>query len=230
MKIISITKERLLFFFYTVIIAVGIMVSNGQEVVPTFSAPLAGKIVLLDAGHGGWDPGKVSADGVLEKEINLQVMQKLQMYLEQGGAYVLDTRVTDEALGGKKQTDLRERRNLIDEGKEDLFVSIHQNAYPQENVKGAQVFYYADSDGGKRLAEYIQSQLKSFAQPYNNRVAKADSSIYILKKTSIPAVIVECGFLSNLMEKENLSSAEYQERLAWAIYLGILDYCKSEKI
>jgi len=157
-------------------------------------------------------------------------MQKLQTYLEQGGAYVIATRETDEALDDTKRADLNARVDLIAGGKEDLFVSIHQNSYPSASVTGAQTFYLDGSESGKLLAECIQNQVKAFAQPANTRAAKADNSIFILKKANVPAVIVECGFLSNEMEKQNLTSDEYQSRLAWGIYLGILDFYKSEKI
>lgn len=105
-----------------------------------------------------------------------------------------------------------------------MFVSIHQNSFPKSNVKGAQVFYYKGSEEGKRLASLIQNRLKEVVDIDNQRIAKANESYYVLKQIKIPSVIVECGFLSNGVEHDKLMSTEYQEKLAWAIYMGILDY------
>ena len=176
-----------------------------------------------DAGHGGFDPGKVSKDNTLEKDINLSITKKLQIYLEQSGSFILNTRIDDTALSDKKREDMNERKKLANEEGVDLFVSIHQNSFPQENVKGAQVFYYGDSEESKKLAECVQNRLKEI-DGNNNREAKANKDYYLLKKTGVPSIIVECGFLSNPEENNKLKSEEYQEKIAWAVYLGILDY------
>ena len=186
--------------------------------------PAEKKHIVLDAGHGGFDPGKVAADGTAEKEINLAVMRLLKGYLEQGGAVVSVTRNTDEALADKKNKDMKERLNILNGGKADLFVSIHQNSYPADNVKGAQVFYYKTSEKGKRLAETVQARLREVVDIDNDRSAKENESYYILKNTDIPGVIVECGFLSNPAENDELKTKEYQKKVAWAIYMGITDY------
>ena len=105
-----------------------------------------------------------------------------------------------------------------------IFVSIHQNSFAKEKVKGAQVFYYKDSEQGQKLAAAIQAQLKKNIAPENNRIAKTNSDYYILRKVKIPSVIIECGFLSNHDELNKLTNADYQDKMAWSIYLGILDY------
>ncbi len=186
--------------------------------------PVDQYVIILDAGHGGWDPGKKGAGGEDEKDINLAVMQKLQQYLEQGGATVYITRDTDEALGSKKRTDMAERKKIANESAGDLLVSIHQNAFPSSGAKGAQVFYHNASEQGKQLAELIQERLKTSVDSENKRLAKENSDYYILRTTEIPAVIVECGFLSNPAEEKLLNEEDYQSKLAWAVYLGIVDY------
>ena len=186
--------------------------------------PLMQAKIVLDAGHGGWDPGKTGTGGVNEKELNLLVAEKLAEYLEQGGAEVILTRESDDALGEGKRTDMAERRRIANESGADILVSIHQNAFPSAKVRGAQVFYHNSSGNGKVLAECVQENLQHRVDGSNNRQAKENKDYYILRTTEIPAVIVECGFLSNAEEEKLLNDATYQEKLAWAIYCGILDY------
>ncbi|WP_313528518.1 N-acetylmuramoyl-L-alanine amidase [Anaerotignum sp.] len=191
--------------------------------------PVDQKVVILDAGHGGWDPGKTGTTGDDEKQINLKIMGKLQQYLEQGGATVLVTRATDEALGKGKKTDMAERKKIANENSGDILVSIHQNAFPSSGVKGAQVFYHKSSEDGKKLAELVQDSLKTNVDGENKRQAKQNSDYYILRTTEIPAVIVECGFLSNRGEEALLNDEAYQDKLAWAIYLGIIEYFSNDE-
>lgn len=188
-----------------------------------------GKCVVIDAGHGGDDPGKVGINGAKEKDINLAIAEKVKKYLEANDIQVVMTRETDEGLynsgtSNKKVQDMKKRIALIDETKPELAVSIHQNSYPEEYVHGAQVFYYTGSASGKELAEDIQKQLVTKVDPENKRQVKANDSYYLLKKTGIPIVIVECGFLSNSEEAKKLCEEEYQEQVAWAIHMGILQY------
>lgn len=181
-------------------------------------------IIYLHPIHGGWDPGKVAADGTEEKGINLKIAAMLQGFLEQGGAIVTATRISDEAVDTGKRNDLKKRVEIARNDNADMFISIHQNSFPKSNVKGAQVFYNKNSEESKRLAFLIQSRLKEVVDCNNERAAKANTNYFILKNLNIPGVIVECGFLSNSVEKEKLVSKEYQEKIAWAIYMGILDY------
>jgi len=191
---------------------------------------LTDAVIVLDAGHGGWDPGKTGTGGKNEKELNLAVVEKLAEYLETGGAEVILTRTSDTALGDGKQADMAERRRIANESNAHIFVSIHQNAFPSAEAKGAQVFYHRDSEKGKLLAESVQENLKSRVDGSNHRQAKENESYYILRTTEIPAVIVECGFLSNGEEEKLLNDENYQEKLAWAIYCGILDYFEKTSI
>jgi len=185
--------------------------------------PLSHKIIVVDAGHGGWDPGMVSGK-VDEKDINLSIAKKLQVYLEQGGATVIVTRLEDEALANKKVGDMQARRLIANTSKADIFVSIHQNSYKSSNVKGFQAFYFNESDNSRKLAVCIQDRLKDFVNPGNKHSSRANKNYYVLKETVMPAVLVECGFLTNSGERSMLTTDEYQEKIAWGIYLGIVDY------
>ena len=153
-------------------------------------------LVVIDAGHGGDDPGKVGINGVYEKDLNLQIAGLVKLFLEANDVEVVMTRDSDQGLydadaSNKKVQDMKRRIALIDEAEPALTVSIHQNSYPEEYVHGAQVFYYTGSAQGQRLAECIQSQLVERADPENKRQVKANDSYYLLKKTNVPIVIVE---------------------------------------
>lgn len=187
------------------------------------------KVVVLDSGHGGSDPGKVGVNKILEKDINLSIAKKLKVYLESEGVKIIMTREEDKGLyeegsSNKKAQDMKNRCKLIEESDADLTVSIHQNSYHEEYVKGAQVFYFSQSQDGKELAEFIQEALVKGVDPSNKRMAKGNDSYYLLKNTKKPTVIVECGFLSNWEEAQLLALDDYQEKLAWNIYLGIMKY------
>jgi len=185
--------------------------------------------VVLDAGHGGNDPGKVGINGVPEKEVNLQIALFVKQFLEAADVRVVMTREADDGLydadaANKKVQDMKRRIAIMEEAAPQLCVSIHQNSYPEEYVHGAQVFFYNGSKEGERLADLLQTQLKQTVDPENKRQIKANDSYYLLKKTTLPTVIVECGFLSNAEEAGKLCTEEYQQRVAWAIHLGILKY------
>jgi len=189
--------------------------------------------VVVDAGHGGDDPGKIGINGAPEKDINLQIAQKLKKYLEAEDVEVVLTRETEDGLydahaSNKKVQDMKRRIEIIEKTDPVLTVSIHQNSYPEEYVKGAQVFYYGQSQEGKELAEVIQKSLVAELDKENHRTAKANESYYLLKKTKTPTVIVECGFLSNRQEADLLSDAEYQQKVAVAISKGIENYLNEE--
>ena len=138
------------------------------------------------------------------------------------------TDLSDGTGGNSKVQDLKRRCELVRELQPDCVLSIHQNSYPEEYVKGAQVFYYGQSQEGKELAEVLQKSLVAELDKENHRTAKANESYYLLKKTKTPTVIVECGFLSNRQEAELLSDAEYQQKVAVAISKGIENYLNEE--
>ena len=186
-------------------------------------------VVVIDVGHGGNDPGKVGVDGSLEKDINLQIAKRVKMYLEQSDVEVIMTREEDVGLysdddSQKKMADMRKRCKLINESNADLVVSIHQNSYHEEYVSGGQVFYYKDSEKGKKLAEILQKRFTYVLGDQNRRLAKANGNYYLLLHVKSPIVIVECGFLSNRREAALLQQEDYQDRMAWTIHMGIVEY------
>lgn len=233
-KILKLLLKGML--FAVVFYAAALAADSGSEMKVISEAAEAKKlpVVVIDAGHGGTDPGKVGINGVLEKDINLQIANILKMFLEANDIEVIMTRETDDGLcdsdaENKKVQDMKRRIALIEESSPVVAVSIHQNSYPEEYVSGAQVFYYTDSTEGKRLAEKIQIQLIEDLVPEKERQIKANDSYYLLKKTAKPIVIVECGFLSNSREADKLSTSLYQEKVAWAIHLGVLQYINEKK-
>lgn len=184
--------------------------------------------IVIDAGHGSADPGKVGINGQLEKEINLQIAMLLKKFLETEGIEVVMTRQQDEGLydenaSNKKVQDMKRRLEVIEKADPMLVISIHQNSYHEEYVKGAQVFYYQSGEESKMLARIIQEEMRKL-DTENKRMAKGNDSYYLLKKTAKPIVIVECGFLSNREEAEKLSQPLYQEKMAWNIYMGVMKY------
>ena len=190
------------------------------------------KVILLDAGHGGTDPGKVSVTGRKEKEINLEIVLRVKKCLEKENFEVVLTRENDDGLyketdSNKKVADMKRRCQIAEESRADIMVSIHQNSYSSEGVHGAQVFYYEHSEQGKKMAESIQKKFRECVDPDNGRQPKANDNYYLLLNVKCPAVIVECGFLSNWEEAEKLETEEYQEKVADAVCQGIVEYLKT---
>ncbi len=185
--------------------------------------------IVIDPGHGGRDPGKVGVNNALEKDINLSISHKLKNLLEQNDIKVIMTREEDiglysEGASNKKREDMNARVNIIKDSGADLAVSIHQNSFTEEYVKGAQVFYYSKSQQGKLFAEIMQSQIVKTIADGNHRKAKPNNNYYMLTKTECPLIIVECGYLSNIREAALLVNEDYQEKMAYAIHLAILRY------
>ena len=180
-------------------------------------------LVVIDSGHGGMDPGKVGVNGAYEKDINLSIAGKLKKILEEQGMTVVMTREDENSLADSKSEDMKKRVSIINEKRPVLAVSIHQNSYSSEEVHGAQVFYYSHSTEGERAAKIMQEILRDVDKG-NTRQAKANDIYYMLKRTEVPVIIVECGFLSNRQEAALLITEEYQEKMAQAIAQGILEY------
>ena len=189
--------------------------------------------IVLDAGHGGSDPGMTGAGGVTERELNLVYAKKLQVLLEAAGYRVVQTRTTKEGLYDagethRKAQDMQRRCALIEQEQPLLAVSIHQNSYPQDaSVCGPQVFYYEHSEQGKQLAAQIQACMNDQLKVERPRVEKGNASYYILKRSAATTVIVECGFLTNPQEEAELQEEAYQNRLVQAVCDGILSYLKN---
>ena len=190
-------------------------------------------LVVIDAGHGSDDSGKVGINGALEKDINLAVALRVKSLLETQGISVVMTREDDQGDypktgSNRKMRDMKKRVELINQSLPALTVSIHQNSYTDERIYGAQTFYYEGSEQGRMAAEIMQQQLVATLDPNNKRQAKSNTSYYLLKNTNYPIIIVECGFLSNQKESALLCDEEYQEQIAWAVHLGILRYLNGQ--
>lgn len=197
---------------------------------PVFSFN-SNKVVIIDAGHGGIDPGAIGRTGVVEKDINLSIAQKLKGYLEDAGFTCIMIREIDEGLYSeygrirdKKNEDLRNRRYFIKKYKADLFLSIHLNFFPDSRYYGAQVFYPKNDEKSELIGKEIQKSLIETLDRGNKREAKATDDIYVIRDNKIPSVLVECGFLSNYEEEELLKTELYQNKIAWALFKGISSY------
>lgn len=201
---------------------------TGEEATLNQTAEGTKAVVVLDPGHGGFDPGKVGTKGTLEKDINLAIAKKVEKLLADNGYVVSMTRTEDMALcsgneSSKKLTDMKNRVAFIEKADPVLAVSIHQNSF-SAGTKGAQVFYYTGSEEGKKMANIIQSSIRDAVGDENHRVEKANDSYYMLRKVSCPLVIVECGFLSNPEEEALLCDQKYQEKMARGICEGIENF------
>lgn len=201
----------------------------------TWSLPLTGKRIVLDAGHGGPDGGAEGRDGTKEKDITLQVVKYLRDYLQQAGALVYLTRETDEdladsdikGLSRRKSQDIRRRLDIIHDKKADFFLTIHLNAMASSKWRGAQTFYYPKFAESAHLARMIQSEIIYNLQN-TSREALTINNVYLLKEAEVPGALVEIGFLSNEEERELLKQEEYQLQMANSIYEGILRYVTEE--
>lgn len=204
-----------------------------QEIMPETSAEQsdAGQngIIVIDAGHGGDDPGMIGGSGINEKVLNLVYAKKLKALLEAEGYQVVMTRDTEDGLydadaSNKKAQDMQRRVAAINESEPLAAISIHQNSYPDASVSGPQVFYYEHSAEGEKLAAIIQTSLNTELNIVRQRVHKGNTSYYILKRSEAVTVIVECGFLSCPEEEARLQEEAYQDKVAQAICDGILEY------
>lgn len=189
--------------------------------------------ILIDPGHGGIDQGASGDMKVGEAPINLAISKKLMTFLEGSGFIVEMTRYDDNGLytelsgtiRDKKNEDLRNRVEFINNSDADLVVSIHLNSFPQKQYYGAHVFYQKNNEARTKLAaDTIQESMKSILDSSNKRVPQIKRDIKIMDDTTVPVILIECGFLSNNEEERKLISDEYQEKTAWAIYAGIIKY------
>ena len=192
-----------------------------------------GLYIILDAGHGGMDGGTSAADGTKEKEINLSIAKKLNSLLLASGYKTVMLRNDDSLIGDnslstireRKVSDIRKRLEIAESYPDSVLISIHQNYYSVPKYSGAQVFYSTNSPESKILAQSVQQSVVEELQPDNNRKIKpVGSNIYLLYNCTIPAIMVECGFLSNINEAEKLKTDSYQTQMALSIMQGITDY------
>ena len=215
-----------------VIVSVIEVKTASEEVIKIM--PITNKTIIVDAGHGGIDPGSMTDDqSVKEKDVNLKITKKVKELLEASGAMVILTRNDDTSLyteqvgktiRQKYNENLKNRKKIIQESSADMFISIHLNKFQESKYYGAQTFYPAGKEDDKQLATYIQGELKRVVDKTNNRKIKSTNDIYLIKDNEIPSTLIECGFLSNDKEAKLLNDEEYQDRIAWSIYVGIQKY------
>lgn len=188
--------------------------------------------IVLDAGHGGEDGG-AEGNGLIEKDLNLDITLRVASLLREQNVNVVLTRDSDVLLydknsdyeGKKKYQDVRKRLEIANSCENPVLVSIHMNSFSQSKYSGLQVWYSKNDSRSKALANFIQYNVKSALQPSNKRTIKqATSSIFLLHNATFPAVLIECGFLSNPDEARALGDAKYRQQLANVIFKSIMDY------
>lgn len=225
MKLLWVPKRNFIVLLLPIIMLFGNLLSSDA----TTPLTLSGQVIIIDAGHGGIDPG-ANRPGVLEKDINLAVSLQMKEILNHYGAKVVLSREKDMDLSGEcdnKQVkgryhrDLAARIEMVEESDADLFISIHANAVPNSKSHGAESFYYSKSQAGKLLANSIQTELKKVTELAPEAHA---ANYFVLRKNRIPATLVELGYITNQNERTLLQSPEYQQQLAEAIAMGIINY------
>lgn len=216
----------LLFTFYT-------NLSNSVHTIDVSNENTPKKIkLIIDPGHGGMDPGTIGVTGIGEAPINLEISSYLMKLLEGSGFEIEMTRYDDnglyteksETVRAKKNEDLRNRVNSINNSTSDLAISIHLNSFPQSQYYGAHVFYKNKCESSKIAADILQENMKNILDKNNKRVPQIKKDIVVLDDSKIPTILIECGFLSNPTEEQKLNTPEYQKKIAWSIYTGILEY------
>ncbi len=194
------------------------------------------KTIVLDAGHGGMDSGAVGINGELEKNINLAIVKNLRDMLTLSGFNVVLTRDSDVSIHdsgvtgirNQKISDMENRLDIVKKYKDCIFISIHQNKFTESEYFGAQIFYNENNPDNQLLAQIMQDNFKVI-QPRNDREIKlSGDELYLFKKTVVPAVLIECGFLSNPDDAGNLSDAEYQKKVSFMVYNGIIRYLQTK--
>ncbi len=233
---VIIRKRKIILVLYLIIFSfIGCFYSNLKRVnntIETVALPATGKVVVLDAGHGLPDEGAIGAGNITESKINLKITQKVQYLLEQSGCITILTRSDENGIYSensktirqKKVSDMKNRVQIGNTSNADIFVSIHLNKINQSQYWGWQTFYKEDNEKSKRLAISIQEAINKTIEKKNKRESLAIANKYIIDNVTIPISIVECGFLSNNEESKLLNTEEYQNKIAWGIYIGIMDY------
>lgn len=239
MKIVATVKTKTKLLLFTVLFSVfGILFAGTFYTVThnTVDASLNSvkyKTVIIDAGHGGVDGGTSADDGTLEKDLNLQIALKLNEILKSMGVKTVLIRDSDisihddtaKTIRQKKVSDLKNRLNIINQTDESIFVSIHQNHFGNPKYRGTQIFYSKNNPLSQKLAESIRMPVISYLQTENTReIKQSGTEIYLLYHAQSPSVMVECGFLSNPDEANNLKNENYQQKFVFMIALGIIDY------
>ncbi|MCX8075158.1 MAG: N-acetylmuramoyl-L-alanine amidase [Clostridia bacterium] len=239
----SIFHKRVIYVCVFVLISImvyGIMyINNLNKLSMQVNAlPITNKVVVIDAGHGLPDEGAVGFNGTTEQATNLKIALKLQQLIEQSGAKVLLTRsdengiysIDSNSIRNKKVSDIKNRVEIGNNYNADIFISIHLNKFPESIYRGWQTFYQQNSEKSKVLSKCIQENLSKNIEFKNDRVPLPISGVYIMDKVTVPTIVVECGFLSNPQEAEMLKGENYQNKIAWGIFIGIQEYFEKEGV
>lgn len=227
-------KIKIIVYLLTVVIigSAGFIFYNEPDLLITSTKNESQKTVIVDPGHGGFDGGAVVGE-VLEKDINLLIANRLSAMLTAAGFQVIATRTDDSSteidpsatISARKKSDLAQRLQLAKANPDAIYISIHLNKFPSGSCKGAQMFYAPKVPEAKQLADCLRAGVVDLLQPENHRTVKAGTrDTYLLYYAPIPAVIAECGFMSNPAELEQLTSPTYQGQMAFALFSGILSY------
>ena len=230
-KIIKKTKIIAILLIISIIGFIGSEIFEKSKA-STMVSQSVGKVIIIDAGHGGEDSGAVGINGIYEKDLNLTIAMTIGEELKNRGYTVIYTRTEDKMLylpeenikGMRKISDLKNRCKLTEKYDDPIFVSIHMNSYGASKYSGLQVYYSDENESSRELATKIQNSVRKDLQPENKRQIKKGSSLYLLENARGTAVLIECGFLTNEKECEKLSEKEYQKRLSFSIICGIIEY------
>lgn len=227
------SKRKILFI--STIIVFSIFVSSFNKTLYVNSMPVTNHTIILDAGHGLPDGGAIGIDGSVESELNLKICLKLQNLLEASNCSVILTRSNEngifefesDSIRKKKISDMKKRLEISETNSADMFVSIHMNKINDSRYYGWQTFYKNDDSISQSVADNIQNNLNSYIDIPNHRSIRPIDDIYLAQNIQIPFILIECGFLSNEKENKLLQDNSYQNKIAWSIYSGIMDYFNS---
>ncbi len=213
-------------------IALAVCARLTEGVIPASADVMQRPVIVLDAGHGGLDSGAVGKTGVLEKDINLSIVLHLQQLLEMSGFETVLTRDEDisiydagvEGIRNQKISDMDNRLEIIRSHPDSMFLCIHQNNYKDPQYFGAQMFYNNNHPDNRTLAQTMQNRFAALQEGNNREIKLSGEELFLLHNTDYPSLMIECGFLSNPDEEALLSTTEYQQKVAFTIYSGLLEY------
>ncbi|MBQ3005320.1 MAG: N-acetylmuramoyl-L-alanine amidase [Clostridia bacterium] len=232
MKTAHIFISLLLILSFTLLFSLTYSKNSKSVSTPVLNKPK----IIIDAGHGSPDGGTQTPDGTLEKDLNLAIAKKIAILCDLNSIDYIMTRTTDDCIADKsaetirqkKISDTKNRLKIINDNPQAIYLSVHQNYFSDQKYSGAQVFYSKNNPMSSVLAETVQKQIVELLQPQNYRIAKpTGTEIYLLYHAKNTAIMVECGFLSNPKEAELLKSEEYQNKMAFAVFCGILKYLEA---
>lgn len=212
--------------------------TGSQSGSPAAAVTSLNKTIIIDPGHGGPDPGAIGIGGVREKDLNLSIAGKLKDSLTQSGYSIIMTRNDDRSiydpgcvtLAEMKNSDLNNRIRIVTENPHAVFISIHQNFNPDTNYSGTQVYYSLNNPDSLTLAKLVQSEVKKELEPNNNRAVQPPGNLRVLLKSYTPAILIECGFISNATEAANLESSIYQDKLVSAIKTATVSFFSQKTV